>query len=250
MARETYENWALRRMPRWLRGDALDKFSSLVFGQFDLVYQAARSAISATFITAAPVDSIDYHGASRLLERLDGESDEQYRTRIVGAWDFWSGLGTTTGLRDALRDYVGTTGLEVYAVNTQTDDWLGGTLNSDEDAETDNWSRHAVVIPAPHSWVREAVGPGLEIGPDLMVGLSMTESELKRIRRIYRKHRPAHMCGIEVYVVMDATSAAAVLADHTAADSVRIALGPAPMVGYLSHGMIVGATLVVGAPIT
>ena len=252
MARETYEAWALRRLPRWLRGDALDKFSSIIFGNFDLVYQAARDAISATFITAAPVDSLDYHGKSRLLERLDGETDEQYRTRIVGAWDFWSGLGITTGLRDALRTYTGCAALEVYAVNTQTDDWLGAVpnINADEDQNTDNWSRHAIVIPQTHPWVREAVGPDLVVGPDLMVGLSMTESELKRIRRIYRKHRPAHMCGIEIYVVIGVTPAAYVLADHYGYDVVRLALGPAPMVGYLSHGMVIGDAMRVGVPIT
>ena len=250
MARETYEAWALRRMPRWLRGPTVDKLSSLVFGHFDLVYQAARDAMGATFITATPVDAINYHGASRLLERLDGESDDQYRVRIVAAWDFWSGLGITTGLRDALRLYTGCTALEVYAVNTQTDNWLDGTAYGDEDANTDNWSRHAIVIPAPHDWVREAVGVGLVVGPDLMVGLSMTESELKRIRRIYRKHRPGHMCGIEFYVQLDGRSGADVLGDRGPGDEVRIALGPAPMVGYLSNGMMVGAVCTVGAPIT
>lgn len=250
MARETYEAWALRRLPRWLRGDALDKLSSLVFGQFDLVYQAARDAAGATYITAAPADAVDLHGASRLLERLDGESNDQYRERIVGAWDFWSGLGISTGLRDALRLYTGCTALEVYAVNTQTDNWLDGTAYSDEDNETDNWSRHAIVIPDPHTWVREAVGPTLTIGPDLMVGLSMTESELKRIRRIYRKHRPGHMTGIEIYVQLDGRTGADVLADRGPGDEVRIALGPAPMVGYLSHSMVVGSSMTVGVPIT
>lgn len=254
MARETYEVWGQRRLPRWLRGTWIDKTTSLLFGQADLVYQAARDASSVWFLTAAPDDVVERLAASRLLERISGESLGAYRARAVAAWGFWSELGTTTGLRDALRDYIGTTALEVYSVNEELDDWLGAPppigLNSDEDTNPDNWSRHAIVIPATHPWVRQAVGSTLTVGPDLMVGLSMTETELKRIRRIYRKHRPAHMCGIEVYVVMDATSAASILVDHTAGQCVRLALGPAPMVGYLSHGMIVGPTLVVGQPIT
>lgn len=252
MARETYEAWALRRLPRWLRGTALDKFSSIIFGQFDLVYQAARDAASATFITSAPADVVDKHGASRLLERLDSESTDAYRERIVAAWDFWSGVGTATGLQDALRLYIGCDELYLFAVQPNADDWTAGAAYSDEDSNADNWSRHAMAIGQPHSWVREAVGTGLVVGPDLMVGLSMTESELKRIRRIYRKHRPAHMCGIEMFILLDATDPIAVQLAHDAADPevVRIALGPAPMVGYLSHGMMVGPTATLGAPIT
>ena len=195
---------------------------------------------------------VDKHGASRLLERLDSESTDAYRERIVAAWDFWSGVGTATGLQDALRLYIGCDALYLFAVQPNADDWTAGAAYSDEDSNADNWSRHAMVIGQPHSWVREAVGTGLVVGPDLMVGLSMTESELKRIRRIYRKHRPAHMCGIEMFILLDATDPIAVQLAHDAADPevVRIALGPAPMVGYLSHSMVVGSSMAVGVPIT
>lgn len=249
-----WETFANKLLPRWLRGTWMDRlWTALLHGPIDLLDQAKIEAAKVGLVEHGPDDAVDHYARERQLERIDGESTEALRTRALEAWEFWEGVSTGTGLRDAIRLYTGLAGLEVYDCNTIGDDWLSGwaPLSDGEDNNTDNWSRHFIVIPASsHSWTRPVVGPGLTVGPGLMVGLTMTSDELSRIRRAYRRHRPSHMVGGDIYVLFDGTSAAAVLSAHDAsADFSRLPLHR-QMVGYEPHGMTVGPSLIVGYEFT
>lgn len=243
----SYEDFGQARLPRWLRGRWGDAFTSIVFGSFDALILAAKDAAKQAFVTTCADDAVAEHGADRLLEPLDGETTAAYRLRIQDAWTFWSELASTTKLRDAIRLYTGLDALFVYPMNADntTDAWADGFVTGpDDDGETDNWSRHAIVIAAPHPWTRPVVGPDLVVGPGIMVGLTMTISELSRLRRAYRKHRPSHMVGITAVVLMDATAPDDFRVDHSVTtDLVRLPLH-ATMVGYPHHGTV--GQLVVG----
>lgn len=250
-----YEDYAKRLLPKWMRGPWLDKlWTAILWGPIDLIDVDREEAAKAALVEHCPDDAVEVHARERLLEPIVGESIAALRERVKSAWTFWSELGPTAKLQEALRLYTGLPGLRVYDCNTQGDDWLGGYagLSDGEDANAANWSRHFIVVPkSSHSWERPAVGAGLVVGPGLMVGLTMTQTELSRIRRAYRRHRPAHMVGGDIYVDFEPGNdpdAIAALHDGSA-DFSRLPLHR-QMVGYGPHGMTVGPTLIVGQEFT
>lgn len=249
---DIYESWVIGRMPRWLRGVVGDRFHSVVFGLFDAALQAAKDAADIGLVEKAPEDAVDYHGAMRLMERLPWESIEAFRLRLLGAWDHWTGVANTAGLRDVLRLYLNFDGVYIYDI--VNDDWLVGYSGSPtfgDDNNADNASRHFVIIDTDSSpYTFPEVGEELIVGPGLVVGTTMTGDELRRLRGAYRLHRPANMVGGDIYVLY-ASNAASTLGDHDDAGTnmVRIPLHR-QMVGYIHHGMTVGPTMVVGQEFT
>jgi hypothetical protein len=255
VANGRWEEVALRMLPRWLRGDWMDRlWLHLIHGPLDTLDQARDDAMSCGLVEVAPDDAVPYHARERQLEQIDGESVGALRERAVDAWEFWEGVTTTAGLEAAIQLYTGLgADLRVFDCNGLSDAWLDGYVGmaGGEDQNLDNWTRHFIVIPASaHSWTRPVVGPGLEVGPGLMVGLTMTQVELSRIRRAYRRHRPSHMVGGDIYVLFDGTTATAVLGNHEqSTDFSRLPLHR-QMVGYEPHGMTVGLALVGGHEFT
>ena len=245
----SYETFFQARLPRWLRGKWSDRLTTVVGGMMDALVVASKDAANQAFVEHCADDAVPYHLRERLLEPLDGETIAAQRLRAQGAWDFWSTLAPTSALRDAIRLYTGLADLEIYSFsgdNTSaawSDGWVPGL---DDDGDGDNWSRHTIVIPQTHPWARPVVGPGLIVGPGLMVGLTMTLNELQRIRRVYRKHRPAHMVGMLIHVLLDATTAADYVLDHSfTSDVVKIPLHVME-VGYPATGAVVGQPMIVG----
>lgn len=239
------EHWR-RILPPWLRGNTTDKVWTAVFDLLDAVKLSADQAMKAHFIERAPIDAVNLHGKDCEIERLPGESTEAYRLRLLGKWEFKRTMSTRPGLPDKLRQYIGPS---VHLFDLANDGWTGGVA-SGEDFNTANWSRIAMVIEQPHAWVRQAIGSGLVVGPETIVGVSMTRTELSRIRRLFRIMRPAHVVGIDIFVVFDSTSAPDVAAEHASADAIKLPLGPGAMVGYPHHGMTVGDGLIVGQEFT
>jgi hypothetical protein len=242
---ESLEGVGFAATPPWLRGPWATKLLTVVYGIFDVANQANREAAKLGLVAECADDAIDDHAEERMIERLPGETTAALRLRLVDAWRTWTTSGTTLGLRTILRTYLGAPTLEVY--DFANDAWYdGAALTGFDDDERANWSRLALVVPQPHPWTRPVVGPGLIVGPDLLVGITMTGSELSRLRRAFRRYAPAHMVSIGLEVIMDATSAAAHLADHaTTSDVVRMPVDTG-MVGYAQHGMVVGPGLIVG----
>ena len=78
---------------RWGRAWALSVGASK-----DVTVERARQAALAGAVSRAPDDALVYLGADVALERLPGEPDARYRTRIAGAWETWVWAGTRTGL--------------------------------------------------------------------------------------------------------------------------------------------------------
>jgi hypothetical protein len=248
---------------RWLRDVWHDKLWTVLFGGLDPVIDGGKVGEKCAFVSVAghpedecPDDAVPYHGRARLMHQTPWESLGAYRLRIKDAWSSWGNMGPKTvtvdgetyGLRDTIRHYTNLPDLEIY--DLANDNWLGGA-GSGEDGTGTNWSRVAIVIPQPHDWEVPVVGPGLVVGPETLVGIDMTASELSNIRRSFRDHRPAHVIGIDIYVVFDATTPAALLADRSlTTEYVRIPLGPMPLVGYVNHGMVVGQGCIVGHEFT
>lgn len=243
-----FEGWWRRRAPRWFRrqdDDVGDRWITALGGMLDLVRNGARLAARAGLVERCPDDAVPFHGTQRRIEPLNAsETIDAWRARLVDAWDHWD-CGTTAALEALLGLYAGCTATLYDQANHA---WFDKNFDAGYgDDNGDNWSRASLVLTG-HSWVREAIGPGLEVGPETVVGLSMTGTELRRIRRVWREKRPAHVIGADLVVVLDATPAADVLADHNYStgtyDLFAIALGPHRLIGYQHHGMTVGGITV------
>lgn len=97
-----YEDWLPELAPPWLQkergrallngwGQALDEYASLT-----------ATGLLARWAALAPEDALNLLGAERGLTRYPGESIEAWRTRVLGAWEFWQWSGTEYGLSVAL----------------------------------------------------------------------------------------------------------------------------------------------------
>lgn len=214
-----YTEFLRRRMPRWLRGTWGDRWVDAIGGMLDALLGGAKEAAKAHFILECPDDAVSHHARDRAIVEIDGETAATLRARTANAWVTKSEMGPAMGLRDYMREVLNCTGLEVYDIAFHG--WLDGSQGPDnlEDYNGDNGSRLWVVIPQPHRWTVPVCGPELVCGPDMICGITMTRSELSLLRRLAREERPAHIDPVEAYVLFDATTAAAVLADHQASAS-------------------------------
>ena len=97
-----YEGWLPELAPPWLQGprgrallegwgSGLDEYASWL-----------ATGVLARWAAIAPEDALNLLGTERGLTRYPGESLESWRSRVLGAWDFWSWAGTEYGLRVAL----------------------------------------------------------------------------------------------------------------------------------------------------
>ena len=246
MRPQNFEDQGFERTPPWLRGTWATKFLTVAYGLFDLVNRSVLDAARSGMVETCPTDAVAYHARARMIDPILGEATESLRVRLLSAWSHWSESGTKAGLQAKLREYLPEApDLVVYDI--AGDGWTSGAvLDGYDDDNADNASRLMVVIPKDHPWDTELVGPGLVVGPELLVGISMPASRLAAIRSVFRKYRPANCIGIGIDVLLDATTAADHLADHDVTNRLaRLPLHRA-LVGYQQHGLTVGPHLVVG----
>lgn len=243
---EAWATWWRRRAPRWFRrvvDDVGDRLISVLGGNFGLLVEGAREAALSGSPLRCPEDAVPHHAAERMIEPIAGESVGAWRVRIAEAWDHWD-CGTADALGALIGLYAGCTAT-VYGVR-----WcdVGAFSAGYGDANQDRWARLAVVL-TDHSWTRDLLcgGSGVVAGPDALCGTTLTGTELRTVRRIFRTHRPAHCGGIDVVLVYDSATPSDVLTDHTypagTYDIHMFPLGPRKLCGYLHHGAYAGAAI-------
>jgi hypothetical protein len=156
-----------------------------------------------------------------------------------GQWCLSAALGTRIG------EYVGCTAT-VYGADSDRWNLAGRSSAGYGDDYTDNWARLAVVL-TDHTWTRDLFVGTPVCGPEVVCGTTMTGTELRTIRRAFRKYRPGHCIGLDLVIVYDGTAPADVLVDHTypagTYDIHMFPLGPRRLVGYLHHGAYAGAAI-------
>lgn len=217
---------------------------------FDSLADGMRQGVKAGFVALAPTDAVPFHADMRLIEQIPDETIEALRLRLLDAWDHWGLSGNAFDLAEKLKAYLkvgdGAGNLAVYS--PAFDGW------ATDDIATAGASRLWVVIGDDGSsnhcpWTQPVIGSGVAVGSGGLVGITMTEEELHRARRIFKKYRPTHMVGAELIVAFDAEPVD-ILADVDAtANKVRIAL-QAPMIGYGSSSGTIGPATSVGVPFT
>lgn len=217
-----YESWMGVTLPPWLQGEWGTRFRNAIGGLLDVMALGttggAGEAAKSHAIAVAPQDAIQVHGEDRWIHGITGESLEGYRERLVASWDSISALGPADGLEQLIADVLGAS-VELYDVST--DNWLAGYQpNNLEDNNAANWSRFWVVIPEPHPWTLLTFSPSTLFGPNQTFGLDITQSQISLLRQAVQQYRPAHMIPVEAWFIGDATSPAALKANHTVTSSV------------------------------
>jgi len=212
-----YESWIGENLPPWLLGEWGERYRVAVGGILDAAALGTTGGIGeaskAHFVGLAPQDALPLYQTDRWVPSIAGETLEALRLRLQEAWDAFSGLGPTAGLKAFVDAAMGTP-CTIYDV--ANDGWLTGYQPSNlEDANADNWSRFWVVFAEPHPWAPVYFGPSLTFGPDTTFGLDITQSELALLRHTIQQYRPAHMLPVEAWIVTDATTPAALKANHT-----------------------------------
>lgn len=222
-----YESWLGVVLPPWAQGEWGTRFREALGGILDVTALGstggAGEASKAHFVGIAPQDSIRFHGADRWIHSVPGENAEAYRERLLDCWDSISSLGPKAGLKALICDVLGTQ-CEIYDVSS--DNWLAGYAPGNfEDANADNWSRLWIVVAEPHPWTGLIFGPAITFGPAQSFGLNISQAQVSLLRQAIQQYRPAHMLPVEAWFITDATSAAALKANHAVtANVVRIPL--------------------------
>ena len=170
--------WGLRLVS--VIGTAVDNAYDEVFEA-----SAAGSVAAPTF----PADALPLLGSERNIERYPIETDDQYATRVKGAWESWEQAGTMRIVAEL--SYLGFDA-EIKEVHTAGWDW---------DGDTDNWSRFWVII-TQDVWDPIYWGSGGAAWGDGVWGCDATQAEAGTLIRLIRKWKPGHMVPITV-VVMD-----------------------------------------------
>lgn len=238
-----YEEFLRGLLPPWLRGPTAEKLTTTISFMVDAFLSAAKAAARAHLLSDCPPDAVEHHIRARLLERIPDEPIEALRARGLQAWTFWAELhrrrtvSAPSGLEAMLRTHLGLSGVWVF--DQANDDWQAGAIADGDDANADNASRQAIVIEQPHQWERPICG-AVVCGPQTLVGITMTRSELSRIRGLYRKHRPANMIGLDIWVLFDSTTAEDILGNHDATsaydgEAIRLPL-LCSLAGYQGNG--------------
>jgi hypothetical protein len=179
--------------PTVLQGARGERLAGAFALMFDTLAETANEAVKARFLgsNTHPVDALPLIGQERMLPRYPVDSDASYRARLRDAWNAWTKAGTDVGIVAQLAAM----GLTAY-VREQNIDW-------DWDGDTANWSRFWVVITG-HPWSRWKWGDGHTWGGGQSWGSSATVAEVRSVRALVRKWKPARSVCPYIIVVMEA----------------------------------------------
>jgi hypothetical protein len=172
---------------------------------FDAAAEGCNQAVKARFFDSDtfPPSALSYLGAGRSMPRYPLDTDATYTARLRDAWNIWPQAGTKYGIEAQLAAL----GLTATVKDRSSVGW-----NWDND--TDNWSRFWVVITG-HPWASWEWGDGTLWGDGKTWGSDATVDEVKSVRALVRKWKPAQVVCTNIIVVMDAITWAAEQPDGT-----------------------------------
>lgn len=97
-----YVKYLLSISPTWLLNERGRLWMQSHGDALDAVAEMVKAAVLAKFILKAPEDALTYIGVERGMPKYASETTEEYRFRLVGAWEYWQWGGTKKGVQDVL----------------------------------------------------------------------------------------------------------------------------------------------------
>ena len=203
----TFQRYAADALsPTVFQGDNGQKLMPGTLGVFfDAAAEGCNQAIKARFFGSDtfPPSALPYLGDGRAMPRYPIDTDASYLARRRDAWNIWKQAGTKIGID---RQFAAL-GLTASVKDRSTPGW-------NWDGDTDNWSRFWVVITA-HPWTTWTWGSGVLYGDGHTWGSTATLEDVRSVRALVRKWKPAHTVCDHIIVVMDAVTWAAEQPDGT-----------------------------------
>lgn len=102
MAKITLTQLLYKKTPPWLLGPWGIKWVNVLGGKADDLLTWAKDGVKARFVLECPDDALPAIGYERMIERAPGESYDNWRQRLWGAWETWKWAGTDRGIYNAL----------------------------------------------------------------------------------------------------------------------------------------------------
>lgn len=184
--------------PPWLRAYWGERMWGVYALMSDLITEGSAQAIKAHMLRedTSPDDALPLVGADRRMPRYDGETNLQYRNRMIDAWDAYELGGTAAAITGQLELF----GLDNTRCISQHGGWA-----FENPVDTTNWSRFVVIIEQTHPWTAGPgnYGTGLLYGSALTYGTDATPGELDTVLGIIKKWKPGHSKNPYVLVVLD-----------------------------------------------
>lgn len=224
MSSTAWEEYFVELAPRWLRTPTSEALLRSIGTQLDALEQGARDAAKCSLVEVCPEDAIAYHAAARRLEQFPGETVTSWRARVAAAWSALHWLGTAKGIEDALIA-LGFSTAKVYGAFDAPPGWWGLSWPPAPRNPKPSWwagawpvahgdtqwmSRFWVVLdaPGPFSWSASKLW-GSETWGSFLWGIDgATEAQIRLVRRIVERWRPAHEVCDGILVNFSGTSAA------------------------------------------
>lgn len=223
--------------PTWLQGYWGLRWNESIGLFVDSVVDAWRGSIRIAFPSTVPDDALDRLGPTSLLERLPGELNGPYRSRLERRWEAWQESGSRPGIAGRLAEYIGTnptiTCWDMAAKWTDLNTW--------------SWDRLWVVVDQPHGFGPLLASEDLLASEELVAGIEgLSQTQYRVWRRLAHKWRDAHARPVEFIVVFDGpiASPSTIAADTLIAgeDAIRLPI-TAPVA---SEKLIAGDNVVAG----
>lgn len=146
---DTFAEYLVGLFPTFLRGRWGRLWGEKHGAAADLALDGAKDAVRAGFVASAPADALPHLVADSALLGLPGETADQRRERIAGAWEVWAWAGT----RHGLEVVAGQLGFEHYRLKTSADFAPGLPPGH----RADLWARWWLFVYA-HPWTRTEWG--------------------------------------------------------------------------------------------
>lgn len=142
----------------------------------ELAVEAIRT-MELWFAAVAPLEWLDIIGAGRGIWRWPNESADQYRQRVVDAYEYWRWGGTLRGIKAAFeRIGYDAVPIEIYRFDPS------------------RWAQFALLIAAltPRTTTDYDDGQFFDAGPRYDAGSGPTADESVALRQLVRDLKPGH----------------------------------------------------------
>lgn len=197
---ETSHEYQVALQPPYLRRTWGERWGTAVGLATSALTELATEATKASILTEAPDDALPYIGEERGgIERGPSESLDDYRARLLNAWNDWRTADSDAGV-------IGALGVLGYRVAIKRDrQWV-----HDASPPGAIWARQWIILVDPPAW------PIVETWTDLAAkyptygawaaarvgwGLEAPLDEIARITRVSHKWTGSHTLVVNIIVI-------------------------------------------------
>lgn len=171
-----YRRWLVELSPPWLQGPRGAAFLSSLGTALDEAVSWTLTGVLARFIQRAPEDALTLLGSERGLDRFPGEHLEAYRSRLLGAWEFWRWGGTLRGM----QYWLNAAGYDAYVYEHFRDD-------------PSIWAEFSVYLwPKIAEYTTDRWDEGGAWDDATTWDFTLAATELLRVPALLREVKPAH----------------------------------------------------------